>query len=65
MKQTEKIELDLFTWDVHFASNILGPGITSHPEEMKETYLESAHDDKIVGNIWSGRLVTGFCGWRG
>ncbi|MBW1787511.1 MAG: hypothetical protein JRK53_12940 [Deltaproteobacteria bacterium] len=36
MKQTEKIELDLFTWDVHFACNILGPGITSHPEEMKE-----------------------------
>ncbi len=36
MIQTEKIELDLFEWDVHFASNIPGPGITSHPDEMKE-----------------------------
>jgi len=36
MIKRKKIELDLFTWDVHFASNILGPGITSHPEGMKE-----------------------------
>ncbi len=53
MIQTEKIELDLFEWDVHFASNIPGPGITSHPEEMKERPSSIVKEIESAGIAYS------------
>ncbi|MBW1789645.1 MAG: hypothetical protein JRK53_24035 [Deltaproteobacteria bacterium] len=44
MIRTENIELDLFTWDVHFASSIPGPLNSKGDRERFLSFLESSHE---------------------